>query len=414
MIIKRLLILTGLVMAALMLDGCGGGAVEPEAVAPTAIEPTAVPPTDIPATETPVPPTATPDPPTETPLPPTETPIPPTETPAPTPTTAAILGPSPREYSTMVYDSESERIILVGGQLVVRSTGDRFGAPSDFNDKTWAYDAAGNQWTRMNSFPGGARGAMGMAYDAESDRVILFGGHDHTSWQLNDTWAYDYNTDIWEQVAAGPPNHLGPRLAYDAESDRVILFGGWNGQTGFAQDDTWAYDYNSDTWTKMDPSVRPPGRNSQLLIYDAESDRIITWGGFGVDYKPVDDRVWAYDFNTDAWAELKPGEGPAPLVRFDTIAAYDVESDRIVTYGGEAYFGDAPRLETWTYDYNTNTWNLMQPTANPGPLLDNAMAYSDAADRVILFGGYSEGQLSAATWSYDFNSDTWTDMTTRE
>lgn len=124
MLIKRLLILTGLVMAALMLDGCGGGAVEPEAVAPTAIEPTAVPPRDIPATETPVPPTATPDPPTETPLPPTETPIPPTETPAPTPTTAAILGPSPREYSTMVYDSESERIILVGGQLVVRSTGD--------------------------------------------------------------------------------------------------------------------------------------------------------------------------------------------------------------------------------------------------------------------------------------------------
>lgn len=137
-----------------------------------------------------------------------------------------------------------------------------------------------------------------MAYDAESDRVILFGGANHTGPELNDTWGYDYNTDTWEQLAAGPTNHLGPRLAYDAESDRVILFGGFDFPSGSPRDDTWAYDYNSNTWTEMDPSVRPPGRNYQPLVYDAESDRVITWSGYDAEGKPVDDSVWAYDFNT--------------------------------------------------------------------------------------------------------------------
>lgn len=85
-----------------------------------------------------------------------------------------------------------------------------------------------------------------------------------------------------------------------------------------------------------------------------------------------------------------------------------------MTYGGEAYAGHIPRQETWTYDYNTNTWTLMAPSINPGPLSNQAIAYSDAADRVIMFGGENEGALSAETWSYDFNSDTWEDMTTRE
>jgi len=40
-----------------------------------------------------------------------------------------------------------------------------------------------------------------MVYDAESDRLILFGGFDAALQPLDDVWAYDFNTDSWEQVA---------------------------------------------------------------------------------------------------------------------------------------------------------------------------------------------------------------------
>jgi hypothetical protein len=45
--------------------------------------------------------------------------------------------------------------------------------------------------------------AATMAYDSESDRVILFGGClGQTVW--NETWAYDYNDNKWEKISGDP------------------------------------------------------------------------------------------------------------------------------------------------------------------------------------------------------------------
>ena len=62
-----------------------------------------------------------------------------------------------------------------------------------------------------------------------------------------------------------PTTRPSPRtetgMAYDAESDRVILFGGVP-----QNDDTWAYDLNTNTWTLMEPAARPsPGAGISLL-----------------------------------------------------------------------------------------------------------------------------------------------------
>ena len=105
--------------------------------------------------------------------------------------------------------------------------------PAKDNGETWAYDVAANKWTEMKppSGPTG-RGAAELAYDAESDRVILFGGWNKVAGGLDDTWAYDYNTNTWTEMAKGPAKHLGARLAYDAESDRIILFGGYDMTSG--------------------------------------------------------------------------------------------------------------------------------------------------------------------------------------
>ena len=386
---NRLLILSGLILATLLLAGCGGQAAEPAAVAPTAAEPTAVPPTDISPTATPVPPTATP--------------VPPTETPEPT-ATAIPIAPSARGYVTLAYDTESDLMVLFGGQ-----TGSCCDA-SSFSGTTWIYDVTAYAWSKQQpAVSPSARAAAAMAYDSESDRVVLFGGADHTSLELNDTWAYDYNTDTWEQLASGPPDHLGPRLAYDAESDQVILFGGFDFPSASPRDDTWAYDYNSDTWTEMKPATSPTGRNYQGMTYDAESDRVLVWGGTGTALKPVDGSVWAYDYNSNTWEKM-PLTEPVPGPRDYPVMVYDAESDRTILYGGFPVVGDETWAYTWAYDYNSNTWTQMNPAVSPPKLSRHAMAYSDDADRVILFGGQegiTEFYYTRETWSYDFNSDTW-------
>jgi hypothetical protein len=281
---------------------------------------------------------------------------------------------------------------------------------TSFNNETWSYDAAANTWTQMKpaSAPSN-RSCDGSAYDAESDRVILFGGLAYNIFGLTDTWAYDYNTDTWKEMAQGPVNHLGARLAYDAESDRIILFGGLKMETFRYVNETWAFDFNANTWTEMKPQKSPPGRNFQAMAYDSKADRVLTWGCFDENgEKPVDESMWAYDFNTNTWTEMKPDIGDYPAGRDFTQMVYDAKSDRTVLYGGTL-----GGTETWAFDYNTNTWIKLDPAVNPGGIEEHSMVYSNSADRVILFGGFLNGteNPSGETWTYDFNSNTWTNVT---
>ena len=251
------------------------------------------------------------------------------------------------------------------------------------------------------STPPSTRANHDMVYDTESDRIILFGGVGPGD---TITYAYDFNTDTWTKQASGPSAQQGIRMAYDAESDRVILFGGASQAQG-KLNETWAYDFNTDTWTEMKPSVSPPARWFHVMTYDAESDRVLMWrGGF-------DDSMWAYDFNTNTWTENKTVE--RPLKGAFGALAYDSESDRSILYGG-GYLEDADTTdETWAYDHNTNTWTKMEPSETPPELTSHSMVYNPTLDLVVLFGGRvgAGDTFSAETWTYDLNSDTWTNVT---
>jgi sortase (surface protein transpeptidase) len=117
------LIITGCIICAALLSGCGqfASANEEQLAAVTQL-PTSTPalPTSTPAlpTSTPAPPTSTPAPPTSTPAPPTSTPAPPTSTPAPVQATnnvAAVQGASlqPADPARIVIDNISMDLPLV-------------------------------------------------------------------------------------------------------------------------------------------------------------------------------------------------------------------------------------------------------------------------------------------------------------
>jgi hypothetical protein len=320
-----------------------------------------------------------------------------------TPTAGPALNPSARGYVSMAYDSESNKIILFGG----------FGEPFEGNEltpygETWAYDVATNTWTEMKPASGPPEnGGIDLVYDIESDRVIRFGGQ----WKTNDTWAYDYNTNTWTEMADGPKYRMGYRMAYDAESDRCILFGGLPWPPG-AFNETYAYDFNSDTWTKMEPSISPQGRNFHAMAYDPQADRVILFGGGDWDYD-MDD-TWAYDYNTDTWEEIKLSDGTHPGTREGHAMVYDSSADQMLLYGGmRQWGGDVGGLETWSFDYSTSTWTFLEPDQTPGRRSAHAMAYDAQADRVILFGGQSTElfDFTNQTWVYDPKANTWTDVT---
>ena len=143
-------------------------------------------------------------------------------------------------------------------------------------------------------------------------------------------------------------------MAYDAESDRIVLFGGDlearivdTSSVVIPVGDTWSFDLNLSPWTNMNPAEAPSPRQGTAMAYDAESDRVVLFGGSRPE---LSDQTWVYDFNTNTWREMNPATSPSPRVSVPGAMVYDAESDRVVLFGDLVGVLDD---ETWTYDFNS-------------------------------------------------------------
>ena len=340
--------------------------------------------------------------------PPTWTPIHPTAVPV----EGITLNPAKRAGAEMAYDTRTDRAIMFGGSEA-RPCWDECPLIAE----TLIYEAKDDAWIQVSppALPD-PRVDTAMAYDAESDRTILYAGFiSNEKFAPQDTWSFDMSTVTWTKMKnEGPPNRYGHSMVYDSESDRMIVFGGWDFAENVGTNDTWAYDYNTDTWTEVVSAVRPPGRNFQAMAYDSKADRVILFGG---DTGGLNDTsVWVLDYNSQTWQERKPAAGPSS--RWLHEMAYVSEADRTILFGGYTGSGElAPNYslnspETWAYDYNLNTWTLLNPGANPGALSEFGLAYLESVDRLLQFGGImNDGNISDKTWLYDFNANTWTGVT---
>ncbi|NDJ78794.1 MAG: hypothetical protein GYB65_21295 [Chloroflexi bacterium] len=300
--------------------------------------------------------------------------------------------PRPRGIHRMAYDSESDRIIMYGGQ-----TAGQMSPVSALTD-TWAYDVSSNTWAQMSPVESPPQGFGPLAYDVQSDRIVYFVGSTGFGYASSSTWVYDYNTDSWTNMSPdnAPPAAIGARMAYDTESDRMILFGGFDnatypGDRNFLTE-TWAYDYDSNTWTQMQPEVSPPGMWNHAMAYDGSADRVIlVFGG-----------TWAYDYNTDTWEALDEF-----YEYYFAGIVYVTGLEQVVLYGGVSASG--PHRTTWAFDYEARDWIRLDPEGSPGARGWHAMAYNSAADRIIMFGGGRTNEsFELETWSYDPSANTWT------
>src|SRR5437762_6171761 len=134
-----------------------------------------------------------------------------------------------------------------------------------------------------------------------------------------------------------PPGRRSPGMVYDAAADRTILFGGYDSSSGIVYNDTWAYDFESNSWANRNPPAAPSPRFGMGLAYDARLDRSILFGGA----EGGDNVTWAYDFTNNSWAVLSTPHSP-PTHTFQGID-YDVPSARTIMFrGGLATPGTHP------------------------------------------------------------------------
>lgn len=264
-------------------------------------------------------------------------------------------------------------------------------------------------WTQLHPVTApSARASAAMAYDARTNRTILYGG---ITWNLTgmqgETWAYDGAMNQWtlRSPPTAPPGQFAASMVYDERANRIILFGGGGYGSGWMAE-TWAYDSANDTWTNLKPSSEPPGRNTFGMVYESRADRILIFGGYaGGAAEPFLNDTWAYDYGTNTWSDITPATSPSG--RTGLTLAYDAASDVTILYGGDGWYGDT--TDTWAFDLPSDTWRQLHPAGTPFAVRNSAMVYDDRADRAILVGGRCLGSNGTmGTWTYDYARDNWT------
>lgn len=315
--------------------------------------------------------------------------------------------PEPHGYGQLIYDTGSDVTLVLGGDA----------DPETPLRDLWSFDAAG-AWSQDGALPMEAS-IDSAAYHQVADRVIVFVGF-FIDWSqeapfspVDETWTLDHDTSTWEKLEpAGevPPGRIGGRMAHDAESDRVVLFGGLDPVTFEMMNDTWAFDLTENRWERMQPAVAPAARNFGSLVYVPAIDRVVLFGGG--DWEKVFGDTWVYDYDADTWTELTPATSP-PARDYHALVL-DPGEQHLFLYGGMDDYdaaGEVPKDDVWTYNYADNTWTEVASPGAPSARAWYGAEYAPSTGAVLVFGGGpSRDTYTNELWSYRHETGDWTQL----
>jgi N-acetylneuraminic acid mutarotase len=301
-----------------------------------------------------------------------------------------------------VYDPQLQRTVIFGG-------GSQDVSGYEVYDDMWIYDSARNLWTEI--FPTikpTARSGHLMVYDSFNQKTILFGGWNEGVGLMNDTWVYDSQSNQWVNVSPSisPALRQSQAMCYDPIFHKVILFGGYR-SVGPHFNDTWAFDYLSNSWTELHPTTSPSGRYGARMVYDPINQRIFLFGGRTT--TPQND-VWVYYYGNNTWVELSTTNNPG--TRYWHGMVYDSHYHKVIVFGGRHTGAPGDALEdTWIFNPSTNAWSEVFPSSHPSNRMEPAMVYDPSTQKEVLFGGFRFVDITLGdTWIYTYSSNSWTFM----
>jgi Galactose oxidase, central domain len=295
-------------------------------------------------------------------------------------------------------------------------------APRQLVDELWTYDAACDTWKLAGAQqPPGPIGDYAAAYDSQRNRMILVGGQKGTVAQppvTGEIWAYDLAAATWAQLAptgTGPGARVGHALVYDAARDRLVLFGGDRG-TAFSQirGDTFelAFAAGADgAWTQLVASGAvgaPQTLRDAAFAVDASGARALLFGG-AHDFTTYANDVWAFDLAANTWSMVATG-GDIPSARFGTKMRVDA-SGRFWLFGGHDPFSLGVLNDTYSLDGATGRFAQVLggdssvdvggvDHASPERRERQAMVALPSA--LWIFGGSSDCGPMDDVWHLDF------------
>lgn len=188
-------------------------------------------------------------------------------------------------------------------------------------------------------------------------------------------------------------------LVYDYDEDRLVMFGGIDGNTVYGDTHVGEIIFNGSfspqrvDWAQATPTLSPPARWGHSMAYDAKNKRVVLFGGFDAQHRPLND-LWFFSVETGQWTpfttyrddQIPQPRGGASMIYYGDydysrgIAGYCVggNKQKIVLFGGtdgKTYFND-----TWVFDDDQGRWILASPVGeqsiSPPPRAFASMVYA--------------------------------------
>lgn len=222
--------------------------------------------------------------------------------------------------------------------------------------------------------------------------------------------AVDAHSQSWVDLtpAAGsaPAGRRNASAIHDPVDNRMVIFGGFS--SGY-HNDIWAFDLDTNTWANLTPvsGPAPAPRLTPAGVYDPDGHRMITWSGQGAGAFFND--VWAFDFDTNAWSQFTPVTGGPPQIRYGVGHTWDPLAKELVTFAGFTNLGRFD--DVWRFDAAVATWTNVSPGVGPLARCLHAACYDAQRHRMIMYAGQNNDGPLEDIWALDLDTNTWTDLT---
>ncbi|MCI4347114.1 MAG: kelch motif-containing protein, partial [Thermoplasmata archaeon] len=352
--------------------------------------------------------------------------------------------PPPLYAAGMAYDERDGYVVMFGGNGPAPAAG-------NYTGLTWIYWAGG--WSPLGAYRSPTlagwnnvstaqvlshRIAAGMAYDPDTNSVVLFGGYymytngqGQTTTIYSETWTYARGQ--WKNLSltTHPSYRQGESMAYDALDNYIVLFGGCDtlaspGTPCHYLGDTWKF--QSGAWSNItsSQSQSPSSRTGAATTYEYAYGRVVLFGGVGVG--GLDSDTWG--FHQGQWLLLVPSSGTHPAGRTNSslsyFDAYDGAAQETCTFcsgfytipkqipgydallGGYNASGSPVTFYNDTWELNGSSWTLLSVSTAPSIRADTELVRDGAGSNLLLFGGancsgvpLSGCTLLSDSWSFD-------------
>jgi hypothetical protein len=263
-------------------------------------------------------------------------------------------------------------------------------------------------WTELGGMPeSSGRWGTRLVLVPPENRFLMFGGNTYPIGPtVGDLWSFSIADGTWTEIEATgdlPAPRYCHCATYLPNQHQMLLVGGRDDR-GPRQPEAFLLDIDTMEWTQLSDPV-PGGVIGCAIEWMENIGRAAVFGGARASLVR---ETWLYDPEARSFEMIATSSTPPG--RADPAHAYDPVNGRMLVFGGGVRV--VPPLmhldDTWAFD--GTDWVEITSAEHPSARRFPAFGVDAASGSWYVTGGTVETEDRDDVWRFDFATDTWTQL----